>query len=366
MLSSSIALHLLPVVPGSSGRSSSSAARKSKGTTKPTSSFTVSNKSIDFFNELQVEQVIERQSKCLNPKKQIYDPALLREAYKSCQNICAQHAKSYYLGSLLLTEERTKAIWAIYAWGRRTDELVDGENANNASSAVLDIWENRLEDIFNGCPYDTIDTALADTIQQYPLDIKPFKDMIKGMRMDTWKSRYNNYEELELYCYYVAGTVGLMTLPIFGTSLDTVTSTQSIYKAAISLGIANQLTNILRDVVEDASMGRVYLPQDELREFGLTDADIFSRKVTKEWRELTKKQIARARYYYDQAVEAIYQLDRASRWPVWASMMLYRKILDKIEENNYDNLTKQARVGNAEKLLMLPLAYAKAKGWQCD
>lgn len=98
-------------------------------------------------------------------------------------------------------------------------------------------------------------------------------------------------------------------------------------------------------------------------EFGLTDEDIFSKNVTEEWREFTKKQIVRARYYYDQAEQGISLLDSASRWPVWASMMLYRANLDKMESNNYDNLTKRARVGRAEKLLTLPLAYAKAIGW---
>uniref|UniRef100_A0A803KLW0 15-cis-phytoene synthase n=1 Tax=Chenopodium quinoa TaxID=63459 RepID=A0A803KLW0_CHEQI len=266
-------------------------------------------------------------------------------------------------GSLLLTEERKRAIWALYAWGHRTDELVDGENAHLTGSTVLDSWENRVEDIFDGRPHDILDTALADTVQQFSLDIKPFKDLIKGMRMDTWKTRYENDEELELYCYYVAGTVGLMTVPIIGISPEYVSSAQSIYKAAISMGIGDQLTNILRDVVEDSLLERVYLPQDELREFGMTDKDIFWKNVTEEWREFIKKQIMRARYYYDQAEQGISRLDSASRWPVWASMMLYRANLDKIESNNYDNLTKRARVGRAEKLLTLPLAYAKAMGW---
>ncbi|XP_021773236.1 phytoene synthase 2, chloroplastic-like [Chenopodium quinoa] len=315
-------------------------------------------------NKPDFVEVIDKQSKGIIPRKQNHvDPILLKEAYKGCQKICAQHATSYYLGSLLLTEERKRAIWALYAWGHRTDELVDGENAHLTGSTVLDSWENRVEDIFDGRPHDILDTALADTVQQFSLDIKPFKDLIKGMRMDTWKTRYENDEELELYCYYVAGTVGLMTVPIIGISPEYVSSAQSIYKAAISMGIGDQLTNILRDVVEDSLLERVYLPQDELREFGMTDKDIFWKNVTEEWREFIKKQIMRARYYYDQAEQGISRLDSASRWPVWASMMLYRANLDKIESNNYDNLTKRARVGRAEKLLTLPLAYAKAMGW---
>ncbi|XP_021858139.1 phytoene synthase 2, chloroplastic [Spinacia oleracea] len=307
---------------------------------------------------------IERQSKGVIPRKQTHlDPTLLTEAYNSCRKICAQNSTSYYLGSLLLTEERKKAIWAIYAWTHRIDELVDGPNSRLTDSAVLDSWEKRLEDIFDGRPHDKIDAALADTVQRFPLDIKPFKDLMKGMRMDTWKKRYENYEELELYCYYVSGTGGLMTIPIAGISPEFASSTESVYKAALSLGTAFQLTNILRDVEEDALRGRVYLPQDELREFGLTDKDIFSKNVSEKWREFTKKQIVRARYYYDLAEQGVSQLNSESRWPVWASLMLYRAILDRIERNNYDNLTKRAKLGNAEKLMLLPLAYAKATGW---
>ncbi|KAL2940751.1 Phytoene synthase 2 chloroplastic [Bienertia sinuspersici] len=248
-------------------------------------------------------------------------------------------------------------------WGQRTDELVDYAASNTEASAALDSWEQRLEDIFDGRPHDIPDIALTHTFQQFPLDIKPFKDLIKGMRMDTWKTRYDNYEELELYCYYVAATGCLMAIPIAGISPQHVSSTETIYEASLSLGIANQLTNILRDVDEDASRGRVYLPQDELRKFGLTDDDIFSKKVTDQWREFTKMQIQRARKLYDQGQHVADQLDSSSRWPVWASIMLYKKILDKIEENNYDNLTKRAKVGTAEKFLTLPLAYAKAMGW---
>ncbi|KAL8529105.1 hypothetical protein ACS0TY_006536 [Phlomoides rotata] len=262
--------------------------------------------------------------------------------------------------TMLMTEERQKAIWAIYVWCRRTDELVDGPNAIHITSAALDRWEERLEDIFNGRPYDVLDAALTHTVSKFPLDIKPFKDMIEGMRMDTRKDRYSNFEELYLYCYYVAGTVGLMSVPVMGIAPESSISDQTIYNGALSLGIGNQLTNILRDVGEDASRGRVYLPQDELAKFGLSDKDIFSRKVTDGWRELMKEQIARARFYFDQAEEGATQLHKASRWPVWSSLMLYRMILDSIESNDYDNLTKRAFVRGTKKLMALPEAYTRS------
>ncbi|KAG6570336.1 Phytoene synthase 1, chloroplastic, partial [Cucurbita argyrosperma subsp. sororia] len=224
---------------------------------------------------------------------------------------------------------------------------------------VLDRWEERLQDIFEGCPYDVLDAALSHTVSKFPLDMKPFKDMIEGMRMDTRKCRYDSFEELYLYCYYVAGTVGLMSVPVMGIAPDSSLSSQTIYTASLHLGIGNQLTNILRDVGEDALRGRVYLPQDELAQFGLCDNDILSMRVTDKWREFMKEQIKRARFYFKQAEKGASQLDKSSRWPVWSSLMLYRKILEAIEENDYNNFTKRAYVGRSKKLLTLPLAYTK-------
>ncbi|KAH1226973.1 Phytoene synthase 1, chloroplastic [Glycine max] len=253
--------------------------------------------------------------------------------------------------TLLMTEETQKAICAIYVWCRRMDGLVDDPNAVYMSSAILDRWEDRLHDIFNGQPYDMLDAALTDIVS---------KDMIQNMSMDTRKARYNNFQELYLYCYYVAGTVGLMTVPIMGIAQESVIPIQSVYDVALYLGVGNQLTNILRDVGEDALRDRVYLPQDELAQFELCDKDVFSRKVSEKWRNFMKYQISRARFYFNRAEEGVSQLQKASRWPVWSSLILYRKILDAIEDNDYDNLTKRACVGCAKKFLTLPLTYTRS------
>ncbi|XP_038901205.1 phytoene synthase 2, chloroplastic-like [Benincasa hispida] len=311
--------------------------------------------------DLNVDEIVERQSQSNHfLKKMQFHPSFLEEAYESCRKICAEYAKTFYLGTLLMTKERQRAIWAIYVWCRRTDELVDGPNAVYMNPKVLDRWEERLEDIFEGCPYDLLDAALSHTVSKFPIDMKPFRDMIEGMRMDTKKCRYENFEELYLYCYYVAGTVGLMSVPVMGIAPDSSLPTQTIYSAAIHLGIGNQLTNILRDVGEDATRGRVYLPQDELAQFGLCDDDILTMRVTNKWREFIKEQIKRARFYFKLAEKGASQLDKASRWPVWSSLMLYRKILEAIEENDYNNFTKRAYVRRSKKLLTLPHAYTKA------
>ncbi|THU46839.1 hypothetical protein C4D60_Mb09t09120 [Musa balbisiana] len=285
---------------------------------------------------------------------------LLDAAYERCGEVCAEYAKTFYLGTMLMTPERRRAIWAIYVWCRRTDELVDGPNASHMTPTALDRWSNRLEDLFAGRPYDMYDAALSDTVSNFPVDMQPFKDMIEGMRMDLRKSRYNNFDELYLYCYYVAGTVGLMSVPVMGIAPDSKASTESVYSAALALGIANQLTNILRDVGEDSRRGRVYLPQDELAHAGLSDDDVFEGRVTDKWRTFMKGQITRARMFFDEAEKGIYELNSASRWPVLASLLLYRQILDAIEANDYNNFTKRAYVGKAKKLASLPIAYAKA------
>ncbi|XP_064970609.1 phytoene synthase 2, chloroplastic-like isoform X1 [Musa acuminata AAA Group] len=311
---------------------------------------------------------------------------LLYEAYERCGEVCAEYAKNFYLGTLLMTPERRRAIWAIDVWCRRTDELVDGPNASHMTPTALDRWQHRLEDTFNGRPYDMYDAALSDTVSKFPVDIQvkkdtenyqlsktteddtylmlllvqPFKAMVDGMRMDLWKSRYNNFDELYLYCYYVAGTVGLMIVPVMGIAPDSKASTESVYNAALALGIANQLTNILRDVGEDARRGRIYLPQDELAQAGLSDDDIFKGRVTDKWRSFMKGQIRRARMFFEEAEKGIYELNSASRWPVLASLLLYRQILDAIEANDYNNFTRRAYVGIAKKLASLPIAYARA------
>nr|AFK46516.1 unknown [Lotus japonicus] len=285
---------------------------------------------------------------------------LLSGAYDRCGEVCAEYAKTFYLGTQLMTEERRKAIWAIYVWCRRTDELVDGPNSPHITPKALDRWEQRLSDVFEGRPYDMYDAALSDTVTKYPVDIQPFKDMIEGMRLDLRKSRYNNFDELYLYRYYVAGTVGLMSVPVMGIAPESKASAESVYNAALALGIANQLTNILRDVGEGARRGRVYLPQDELAKAGLSDEDIFSGRVTDKWRNFMKGQIRRARMFFDEAEKGVSELSSASRWPVWASLLLYRQILDSIEANDYNNFTKRAYVGKAKKLLSLPAAYGRA------
>ena len=209
------------------------------------------------------------------PVKHKWSGPLLEDAYISSGEVTSEYAKTFYLGTQLMTPEKARAIWAIYVWCRRTDELVDGPNSARITPAALDRWEERLEALFEGRPYDSLDAVLTDTLTKFPVDIQPFRDMIGGMRMDLYKNRYENYDGLYEYCYRVAGTVALMSTPIMGVDPTYKGPLEPVYKAALALGTANQLTNILRDVGEDAeTRSRVYLPLDELDQFGISENEV--------------------------------------------------------------------------------------------
>ncbi|MBD2464985.1 phytoene synthase [Oscillatoria sp. FACHB-1407] len=294
--------------------------------------------------------------------------ASLEDAYELCRQVIAKHSTTFYLGTLLLPPGKRQAFWAIYAWCRRTDELVDGPLAELTTEATLDQWEHSLESVFAGHPIDDFDVALVDTLERYPVEIQPFRDMIAGQRMDLYRSRYDTFEELNLYCYRVAGTVGLMSKAIMG--LDTTQHTapwfqqQELYiprEEAIALGIAKQLTNILRDVGEDARRGRIYIPLEELALFNYTEQDLLNSVIDDRWCELMKFQIQRARKFYASAERGIRMLSPDARFPLWAALMFYRRILDVIERNQYDVFNKRAFVPNWEKFLCLPLAKLRAE-----
>jgi 15-cis-phytoene synthase len=302
--------------------------------------------------------------------KRIQPQASLEESFELCRQVTAHYAKTFYLATLLMPEAKRQAIWAIYVWCRRTDELVDGPEAGQTTLSTLDTWEQRLEDVFADRPHDAADQALADTIQQFPLDIQPFRDMIAGQRMDLYRSRYETFEDLHLYCYRVAGTVGLMSAAIMGLESHNdrlqvpwrkpYPADANPHDQAVALGVAKQLTNILRDVGEDARRGRIYLPQEDLDRFNYTDADLLKGVVDERWQQLMRFQIQRARKYYAEAEIGVQILNRDARWPVWSALMLYRQILDVIERNHYDVFTRRAFVPKSRQLWSLPGCWLRS------
>jgi phytoene synthase len=293
----------------------------------------------------------------------------LEEAYEACRRETAEWAKTFYLGTLLMPPAKRRAIWAIYVWCRRTDELMDSPEAQarpvEELAARLDAWEERTRELFAGKVRDGLDRVMLDTLERYPQPLQPYLDMIEGMRMDLHTHRYADFAHLELYCYRVAGTVGLMTQEVMGIDPAYTSAPWSdppdTSEAAVALGIANQLTNILRDVGEDRGRGRIYLPQEDLARFGYSEAELLAGTLNDSWRELMRFQVARARDWFARSEAGVRWLAPDARWPVWASLRLYRGILDVIEELDYDVFNHRAYVPRSGKFLDLPRSFVIAQ-----
>jgi phytoene synthase len=293
----------------------------------------------------------------------------LAEAFEACRRETAEWAKTFYLGTLLMPPAKRRAIWAIYVWCRRTDELMDSPEAQGRPLAELaqrlDDWEGRTRSLFQGEVRDGLDLAMADTIERFSQPLQPYLDMIEGMRMDLTTRRYSSFEQLHLYCYRVAGTVGLMTQEVMGLDPAYTSAPWSdppdTSDAAVALGIANQLTNILRDVGEDRGRGRIYLPLDELERFGYSEEQLLAGVMNDPWRALMRFQLQRAREWFARSEAGVRWLSPDARWPVWTSLRLYRGILDVIEQHDYDVFNRRAFVTRRGKLLDLPFSYLVAQ-----
>ena len=289
----------------------------------------------------------------------------LDEAYETCRKETQEWAKTFYLGTLLLPYKKRRAIWAIYVWCRRTDELMDSKEALEKSQAELsdnlNQWEENTRNIFKGEIKNDLDAVLFDTIEHFPQSITPYLDMIEGQRMDLTKFRYKTFEDLKLYCYRVAGTVGLMTQNVMGIDSAYTSAPWSNIpdpsEAAVALGIANQLTNILRDVGEDRQRGRIYLPLDEISQFGYSEEELLRGELNTQWKRLMAFQLCRAREWFQKSEDGIKWLSSDARWPVWTSLRLYRGILNSIEKLDYDVFNNRAYVKSSVKAIQIPISF---------
>ena len=285
----------------------------------------------------------------------------LHEAYNACQIIVRHHSKSFYVATMLLPPPKRRAIRVLYAFCRQSDDIVDEALTNPRAAFERWVMNTQLN-----TPMHTNPTLLAwqDLHARYALADDVISDLLEGIRMDLSIDRYATFADLELYCYRVAGTVGLLSMQIIGYKPGADTY-------AIKLGLALQLTNILRDVGEDARRGRVYLPIDELAAYDLTVNDLLATCRDSHWRtelaqdvrwhKLMRFQIQRARRLYQEAWSGIALLNRDGRYAVAAAAMLYQDILTKIEMNQYDNFSKRAFVPNREKFSMLPRIWWKTR-----
>jgi 15-cis-phytoene synthase len=279
----------------------------------------------------------------------------LAGAYEHCRSVTRAHAKSFYFCAQFLPPEKRRAIYAVYALCRHIDDTVDHAGARSAheTRALLESWRQRLRD--PGPDDSDALRAWRDTSARYSIDAELAEELMRGVLMDLTTSRYATWPELAVYCYRVASVVGLMTAEIFGYS------DRRALDHAVALGRAMQLTSICRDVGEDARLGRVYLPADEMERFGVTASAIRYGRVDARFVELMRFQIARARALYRDAEPGIEMLDRRCRYTVRLSSRIYGQILDRIERNGYDVLSKRAFVPFHRKVAALPAVWLETR-----
>lgn len=283
------------------------------------------------------------------------DRETLDVAYLQCAHITRSNSRTFYLSSGLLSREMRAAVRALYAFCRITDDIVDQPAAGTGTEgrlAELHAWRRHsLESVQHSADLSTQQLpilAWTDTRARYGIPKAYAEQLIEGVAQDLTHSRYATFDDLAHYCYLVASTVGLMTMHIVGYA-----GPQAI-PYAIKLGVALQLTNILRDVGEDWAAGRIYLPQDELAAYGISEEEIAAGKVTPRWRAFMRFQIDRARQLYEEAMPGIGMLGRDGQIAIAASAVLYRDILAKIEENDFDVFTRRAHTSRMEKMRRLP------------
>lgn len=245
--------------------------------------------------------------------------------------------------------EFRNSFYAVYAFCRHTDNLIDDNDGNPKLQRVLiRDWKKRfLEAHKRGYSSDPILSAFIFTMKKYDIPIRYPLQLIKGVSMDIKKKEYHTFTELRRYCYRVASIVGIMLTYVMG-----VGNIHKAKKYAAKLGIAMQLTNILRDVGEDARMGRVYFPKDELARFGLTIKDILSLRKTSNFIDFIKFQITRARKYYEEAMRGLSMIHKEVRLVISLAFTLYREILQVIEENNYEVYGRRAYVNIFRKIAL--------------
>jgi len=260
------------------------------------------------------------------------------------QNKAAASGSSFYYAFLFLPRERRAAITAFYAFCREVDDVVDEVRDTGVAGAKLDWWRSEVTQAFGGQPTHPVMVALMPHVGSYQIEHQQLLDIIEGCQMDLRYDSYEDYEGLANYCHYVAGVVGEVSARIFGQQ-DQATSDY-----AHKLGLALQLTNIIRDVGEDARRGRVYLPQAELRQFGVKPEDIAQRRYGEPFTQLMHFQAERAHQAYDEALSMLPAVDRRSQKPGLMMASIYRTLLTEIEADGFQVLHQRIALTPLRKL----------------
>lgn len=304
----------------------------------------------------------------------------LEKAYNYCESVTRTHAKSFYFAAKFLPKHKQKPIYALYALCRHVDDEVDEVEVSDEQAAIeaIKIWRTKLDNVFfNTKPqktaqeiYPQINTnghklenkgqnlvllAWQDLLKTYRIKQELPLELMKGVVQDTHIKRYKTFDDLYVYCYRVASTVGLMASEIFGYT------DEKTLEYAEALGIAMQLTNILRDVKEDAAMDRIYLPREDLQKFNVSEEQIFANEFNENFVELMKFQISRAKDYYATAEKGIGLLEKDTRFTVLLAARIYKQILEKIEEQNYNIFLKRAHTTLTQKIFSVPKIWLEAR-----
>jgi len=267
---------------------------------------------------------------------------------RESEAVIRRHSRTFFLATALLPVVKRRAIRALYAFCRETDDLIDREGAVPED---LDRWQAQVQAPLEN-QTDPVLVAWTAVREAYGIDRQYETELIEGVRQDLYARRYATWKDLERYCYAVASTVGLLSIPIIELAPGVPFEQARPY--AIHLGVALQLTNILRDIGEDAARGRVYLPLEDLHTFGLSDWDILQGVHDQRFIDLMQFEIARARELYRQALPGIALLSPAARPAVGAAALIYRAILDEIESIGYRVHNRRAHTSGWKKAVMLP------------
>jgi len=284
----------------------------------------------------------------------------LENAYKYCENVTRLHAKSFYFAAKFLPKHKQRPVYPIYAFCRHVDDEIDEISDGDETAAIkaVEKWRSNLQEIYEGklnAEQSITDTGQAavfitwhDLLKTYKIPLALPLDLVQGVLMDTSIKRYETFDELYVYCYRVASTVGLMSSEILGYS------DKGALRFAEAMGIGMQLTNILRDVKEDAERGRIYLPQEDLRKFDVSEEQITANRFDENFARMMRFQVERAREYYRQGERGIGLLEKDSRFTVLMAARIYAKILDEIERLGYNVFTRRAHTSKMQKLLSIP------------
>jgi len=272
----------------------------------------------------------------------------LQESYLYAERLTRSKAKNFAYSFWFLTPERRRAICAVYAFSRRLDDCVDAVEDGSLDRQAAERGLEELRGLLSGgSPGDPLGPAIRDSIRRFSIPLEPFHDLIAGMKMDFDTTRYRTFEDLRLYCYRAASTVGLICIEIFGNRGPAARA------PAVDLGIAMQLVNVLRDIPEDHGRGRIYLPLEDLERFGYSQGDLARRTVNEPFRRLMAFEVARAREHFGRAQALLPLIDRESRHCPALLARFYTAILGRIERQGYDVFSRRPRLPLAGKLALV-------------